>query len=450
MIFKKKMISVFFAGILSLSLFASSLGQVYGEESYHDKYARATIVSDLKTGRIIYEKNSNKQYAMASMSKIMTLLLTFDAIRDKKVNLGDIVQIKKEDVNREGTNMKLDAGDRIPLHDLMKGMMIISANDAALAIARYVGGSTNEFVKMMNNKAKEIGMNNTIFYNPNGLPYKIDKNGNSTENTTTASDVLTLSKWIYEHYPNELTKITSLKRFVFKPKNIDEENTNPLLPIMSNVDGLKTGFTDKAGYCLSYMMKTFKDKNNDVENRIFGVTMGSPTKEDRKESAYTALNYIGKYYSTKVLYDPNSMIKRVNINNFGYEDYALENKKPIVVIKKNTEYMKPVYIYNRVELWNMFDRPLASLYFYDQNGIMIAKDELYLQRPSEMDLKQRLFLFVSILKASIFNDNNTKNSPIVSLDMNKLKNMVKYYIEDSYVYKKVKTMKNYVLNIYNE
>ena len=124
------------------------------ETRFSDPYSRSAIVSDMDTNRIVYEKNASQVVPMASLTKMMTLLLTFDAIAQKKVDYKDIVTILPSDVNRVGTNIKLNAGDQISLEELMKGMMIASANDAALAISHHVGTTYDQFVENMNNKAK--------------------------------------------------------------------------------------------------------------------------------------------------------------------------------------------------------------------------------------------------------------------------------------------------------
>src|SRR3712207_4772807 len=249
---------------------------------FSDTNSKQAIVVDMDSNRIVYEKNSMTPTAMASLSKMMTLLVTFDALKTRKVSLNDQVSIIASDVNREGTNMKLNNGDVIGLDVLLDSMMIISANDSALAVARHIGGDYQTFVEMMNSKAGEIGMVNTKFYNPNGLPIFVEKDGQTVtyENTTTARDVMLLSKYLYENYERELTRITSKRRFVNTIKQIDEENTNPILSLLKEADGLKTGFTDKAGYCLAYSVKINRDANNEIDNRLIGVSMGAP--RDRK------------------------------------------------------------------------------------------------------------------------------------------------------------------------
>ena len=162
---------------ISLSLLIGLSPRSMAYTRFSDRNSRHAIVVDTKSDRIVYEKDSLTPTAMASLSKMMTLLITFDDLKARKVSMHDQVKILASDVNRDGTNMKLNEGDIVGLDVLLDSMMIISANDSALAIARHVGGDYKTFVKRMNDKASEIGMTKTVFYNPNGLPIYGEKDG---------------------------------------------------------------------------------------------------------------------------------------------------------------------------------------------------------------------------------------------------------------------------------
>lgn len=358
-----------------------SIGIFYGfifnssAQRFSDVYSRSAIVSDLETGRIVYAKNADKKTAMASLTKIMTLLLAFDSIKSGRVSENDIVEIIQTDVNRYGTNMKLDAGDKVSLKDLMRSMMIISANDSALAIARYVSGDYKSFVKKMNQKAKDIGMKDTKFYNPNGLPTSLG--GYDVENQTTASDVLKLSKWIYEKYPEKLTEITNTERFIYPEKNINEENTNPLLKRIADVDGLKTGFTDAAGYCLSYSMKIDDTDGNQHENRLFGVSLGAGSKKDREEATYSTLRYIKKHYKTKEIYKKDQIVSKIGLNKLPFLNIDLYSKDGVMVIKKDEENLDTKIKYNRVSLIKNPSAPCAKMEIVDEEGNVLSFTDLY-------------------------------------------------------------------------
>lgn len=399
--FKKKLVAVG----LALSIAFGTVNIVKADDGrYHDGYSKAAIITDKDTGRIIYSKNADTKRPMASMTKIMTLLLTFDAVKEGRVAYDDMVKIEQGDVDRLGTNIKLVAGEEVSLEDLLNGLMIVSANDAALAISRYVGGSYSKFVEMMNNKAKEVGMVDTVFYNPNGLPV-FNGDGSVKENTTTAQDVLELEKWMYKHYPKQLTEITSKKRLVLPKRGIDSPNTNPLLPIMSEVDGVKTGYTTAAGYCLAYSMKM-------PENRIFGVTMGAGSKNDRKMAAYTALEFIKTHFKTKMIARKGEPIEEVLVNNSKSLKNKLVSKEDVAVLERTGENYSTQIKYKRGSLKE--DNFVAEL-IVEKDGEEVSRTPLYLQesvKDSKFTKKAMYYITGAIQK---FKSDKPEKGPILEL-----------------------------------
>lgn len=386
---------------------------------FSDAYSRSSIVSEFDTGRIVYEKNADIKTSMASLSKMMTLLLTFDAIKQKKVSQNDLVEIIQSDVNRMGTHMNLLAGDKIPLRDLIDGMMIISANDATLAVARHVGGDYKTFVKNMNDKAKYIGMNNTVFYNPNGLPEEVSYEGKQyiTENKTTARDVLKLATWLYEYYPNELIRITDKLRYVNSNKGINSENTNPLLAIVDDVDGLKTGFTDSAGYCLAYSMKINRGDGNEASGRLLGVSMGTTSKENRKIASYNTLNFISRNYKIRLLTRKDAKVISTKINGVGLLKTDLVAKKDLKVMKRVDEKLDYSIDYNMINIMKESNKPLAYHVVKDINGNVISKTELYSQKPfSEMSFLKRMMISMTSMFMQLRNiDSSELDYPVVTI-----------------------------------
>lgn len=348
------------------------------EGRYIDKYSHSAYVVDYATNRVIYEKNSDKKRAMASVSKVMTLLLTFEAIEKKKVSKNDNVTIIQSDVNRVGTNILLNAGDKFTLEELMNGMMIVSANDAALAIARYVGGSYDNFVDMMNKKAKELGMNDTIFYNPNGLPMsgKISGKIVSYENTTTARDVVKLERYIYQKYPKMTTEITDREKYSNSTKNIDEPNTNPLLPLIEHVDGLKTGYTDKAGYNLAYSMKVNSGNGNDIENRILGVSLGAPSEESRKITTYNLLKFVEKNYKTKKAIEKGKIVAKSYVKGKSFIKLNLYVDKDVYMVERNGESYSYSYDFLPITSSTNLDEPVCKLLIKNQSGMLVRAVDL--------------------------------------------------------------------------
>lgn len=400
--YRKKACKILAIGLCLPLLMQARAG---AETRFSDPYSRSAIVSDMDTNRIVYEKNASQVAPMASLTKMMTLLLTFDAIAQKKVDYKDIVTILPSDVNRVGTNIKLNAGDQISLEELMKGMMIVSANDAALAISHHVGTTYGQFVENMNNKAKEIGMENTVFYNPNGLPTSVNVGGNvvGVENKTTARDVLVLSKYLYSTYGNQLTAITNMSSYVNPGKAINEENTNPLLPLIANVDGLKTGFTGAAGYCLAYSMKIDKGNGNDSPNRLVGVSLGASSKENRKLASYNTLVYISSHYKTKYLYKKNQVIDRPALNGIPFAKVNLVSNKDLYLIQKDSEKLKKTIKYNSVDILADGDQPLANLIYTDDKGNQVASFDISTSKPlSKMNFFEKFLVSLCTIIGTIF------------------------------------------------
>lgn len=400
--YRKKACKILAIGLCLPLLMQARAG---AETRFSDPYSRSAIVSDMDTNRIVYEKNASQVVPMASLTKMMTLLLTFDAIAQKKVDYKDIVTILPSDVNRVGTNIKLNAGDQISLEELMKGMMIVSANDAALAISHHVGTTYGHFVENMNNKAKEIGMENTVFYNPNGLPTSVNVGGNvvGVENKTTARDVLVLSKYLYSTYGNQLTAITNMSSYVNPSKAINEENTNPLLPLIANVDGLKTGFTGAAGYCLAYSMKIDKGNGNDSPNRLVGVSLGASSKENRKLASYNTLVYISSHYKTKYLYKKNQVIDRPALNGIPFAKVNLVSNKDLYLIQKDSEKLKKTIKYNSVDILADGDQPLANLIYTDDKGNQVASFDISTSKPlSKMNFFEKFLVSLCTIIGTIF------------------------------------------------
>lgn len=202
--------------------------------------ARSAILADLASGEVLYEQNASDPIAPASITKVLTLYLAFEAIEEGRVHLTDGVRISQNAVSAKPVRMGLKAGTVVPFEELINGTAIVSGNDAAIAVAEHVGGSEENFVRMMNIKAKQLGMWNSHFINPNGLP--------AAGQVTTAKDILKLSEAYLKRFPQCL-EIHSQQKFTYN--NRTRSNANRLLGTCAGVDGLKTGFVNASGYNLA-------------------------------------------------------------------------------------------------------------------------------------------------------------------------------------------------------
>lgn len=223
----------------------------------------SAILMDMTTGRILYSHNADDAIQPASITKILSLYLADEAIREGRVRSGDPVRISRKAGRTGGSRMFLQAGSEIPLEELLKGMAVVSANDASVAVAEYIGGDVDVFVELMNRKAKELGMTSSFFRNPNGLPAK--------GQITTARDVLILAREYLRSFPESLN-LHSQQYFTYR--EITQQNRNTLLKRYPNADGLKTGWVHKAGY---HIIATARRGNT----RLIAVVMGAKNPKIR-------------------------------------------------------------------------------------------------------------------------------------------------------------------------
>lgn len=295
--------------VLSLCLLIIMLTNtaVFGEININENI-NAALLGDLETGEILYEYNIDEQLAIASISKLMTYLVMMDAVSNGEISLDDDVVISGHAAATEGSKFGLLSGETVKLSLLIKGMLVVSGNDCATAIAEHVGKTEDSFVKMMNEKASELGLLSASFINPHGLPINDEETG---QNHMSASDIYKLARHILTKYP-ELIEVTKLSELVVPERNFSKAATNPILGEVEGADGLKTGFTDKAGICL---VSTIPVEGKEQDFRLIGIIMGAQTHEDRLNKTKTLLDYGENNFSYYKLIDSSQVIDEVFINN---------------------------------------------------------------------------------------------------------------------------------------
>ena len=267
--------------------------------------AKSTILIEESTGKILYEKNSDEKRAPASMTKVMSMLLIMEALDNKQISLNDEVTISQNAADMGGSQLFLQPNQTAKVEDLLKGIAVASGNDAVVAIAEKIAGSEEKFVDMMNKKAKKLGLKNTQFKNPHGL----DEEGHYTS----AHNMAIMAKELIKHknilnytsiYEEYLTKSDGTKLWMV--------NTNKLVKFYKGVDGLKTGFTQTAGYCLTATAM----KNN---TRLISVVMGEDTSANRSTDTVNLLNYGFNSYKVNTIIKKEKNIAKVKVNK-GKED----------------------------------------------------------------------------------------------------------------------------------
>lgn len=311
------------------------INNLYCEKLDLKLHAKSAILVETSTHKVLYESNSNEKRSPASMTKIMTLLLTMESLEKGNIKLTDKVNISKHAASMGGTQIFVEEGSRVDVKTLIKGMAIASANDAAVAISEYIGGTESNFVHMMNKRAKELGCNNTSFKNPHGL----DEDGHYT----TAYDLSLIAIELLKH-PSILKYTSTYEDYIdVSGNNHWLVNTNKLIRFYNGIDGLKTGYTSKAGYCLSATM----EKNN---MRLLSIVMGESNKDNRSEDTISLMEYGFSTYGLKRIYSKDNYKKIIYIDNAGNRkvNYYLKDDVNMIVNKndKNVKYKVNEEIYD--------------------------------------------------------------------------------------------------------
>ena len=263
--------------------------------------ASSSILMEYSTGKVLFEKNANEKMAPASMTKIMTLLLIMEAVEEGKINLNDKILVSANAASMGGSQVFLQPNTEIVAEELIKSIAVASANDSAVAMAEAISGTTAAFVNKMNEKAKALGCINTNFSNVHGL--------DDANHYTTAHDMAIMARELIKH--ENILKYSSIyEAYLKKPDGTSTwmVNTNKLIKYYNGLDGLKTGYTSNAGYCL-----TATAKRNGM--RLISVLMKEPTSQIRNSETIDLLNYGFTNYKIKTILDTNKDLGYVEVLN---------------------------------------------------------------------------------------------------------------------------------------
>lgn len=236
--------------------------------------AKSAILMEESTGNILYESNPDERLPIASVTKVMTMLLIMEAVDSGKISLDDMVTVSENAMSYGGSTMFLETGEQLTVNDMLKGIAVASANDGCVAMAEHLAGSESAFVDMMNERAKELGMENTHFMNTNGL--------DEDDHYSSARDAAIMSRELMKH--ETIFNYTSIWMDTLRGGKFQLANTNKLIRFYDGANGLKTGSTSKALCCLSAAAK-----RNDMQ--LIAVVLGAPTSAERFASAKSLLDY---------------------------------------------------------------------------------------------------------------------------------------------------------------
>ena len=287
--------------------------------------AKAYVLMDFDSGMILASSNKDLTLPPASITKMMTAYIAFTELKEKNISLNEDVLVSKKAWKTGGSKMFIEVGKQIKFKDILQGVITVSGNDASVALAEHISGDENTFAIYMNQVAKNIGLINTNYTNSTGLP--------NDSLYTTAEDIALLSRSLISNFP-DLYKLYSTKSFKFN--DIKQYSRNKLLFIDDNVDGIKTGFTNAAGYCLASSAK----RGN---RRLIAVVMGAPTPDIRIQSSRTLLEYGFRFFETHKLFKKDVEISKARV--YGGEKSEVKfgvNRDSSVTIprrqKKNLKY----------------------------------------------------------------------------------------------------------------
>ena len=310
---RKIVVFVIFFYILSLNVYATS--------------AKGSILIESTTGSVLMEENSMTHLYPASMTKMMTLLLVMDKIDEGSIKLTDKVTISENASNMGGSQVFLNPGEEMTVNELIKSICIASANDSAVALAEYTYGSEEKFVKKMNEKVKSMGLKNTNFENVHGL--------HSENHYSCPNDMALIARELLKH--KEILDYSSIYEEYLKKNDgtkIWMVNTNKLIKYYKGLDGLKTGFTNEAGYCLT----ATASRDN---LRLISVIMGEDSSEIRSKDTIELLDYGFNNYKLRTIFKNDIKLGKVKIYN-GKKEYAelklIENVNDLVTKDNNSKY----------------------------------------------------------------------------------------------------------------
>ncbi len=290
--------------------------------------AKSAILIERDTGTVLYDKNSNEQLPPASMTKIMTMLLIMEAIDSGKLKMDEKIRTSEYAASMGGSQVFLEPGEEMTTEEMLRAIAIGSANDASVAVAERIAGSEEAFVEEMNKKVKELGLKNTLFQNTTGLP--------ADNHYSTAHDMAIIAKELLKY--DGITKFTGTYESYLR-ENSEKKfwlvNTNRLVKFYPGVDGLKTGFTSEAKYCLT---ATAEKKGM----RVIAVVFGAPTSKARNAQVTKMLDYAFSQYETHPLFERNVSIEKAKVSKGDMKKVDAVTSEPISILTKKGEKVEDV------------------------------------------------------------------------------------------------------------
>ena len=337
--------------------------------------AKAYILQDFDSQRIVAEKDSDQSIEPASITKLMSAYSVFTELKNGNITLEDQVTISEKAWRTPGSRMFIEVGKQVSVEDLLKGMIIQSGNDATVALAEYIAGSEDTFAALMNRHAEELGLTGSHFMNSTGLP--------DSEHYMSARDIALLASRLIREFP-EYYKWYSQKEFTYN--DITQYNRNKLLWRDDSVDGVKTGHTDSAGYCL-----VTSAKQEDM--RLISVVLGTDSENARAEASQALLNYGFRFFETHKLYDSGNQLTTSRIWKGETESVSLGINKPLYATIPRGQYQSldaSMTIDNRITAPVAEGRALGMVHVKLGDAVIAEQELVALQGVNEGSFWQRI------------------------------------------------------------
>ncbi|MEC2332063.1 D-alanyl-D-alanine carboxypeptidase DacF [Bacillus subtilis] len=381
----KRLLSTLLIGIMLLTFAPSAFAKQDGKrtsELAHE--AKSAVLIERDTGKVLYNKNSNERLAPASMTKIMTMLLIMEALDKGKIKMSDKVRTSEHAASMGGSQIFLEPGEEMTVKEMLKGIAIASGNDASVAMAEFISGSEEEFVQKMNKKAKELGLKNTSFKNPTGLTEE--------GHYSSAYDMAIMAKELLKY--ESITKFTGTYEDYLR-ENTDKKfwlvNTNRLIKFYPGVDGVKTGYTGEAKYCLTASAK----KGN---MRAIAVVFGASTPKERNAQVTKMLDFAFSQYETHPLYKRNETVAKVKVKKGKQKLIELSTSEPISILTKKGEDMNDVK--KEIKMKDNISAPIQK--GHELGTLVLKKDgEVLAESPVAAKEDMKKAGFITFLKRTM-------------------------------------------------
>lgn len=316
--------------------------------------AKSGMLIEATTGEILFEKNKDDRVSVASMTKMVAQIIILENIEQGNLSWDEKITVSKNASDMGGSQIWLQTGEQMTVRDLMKGITMASANDATVALAERIAGTEEAFVEQMNNKVKELGLKNTNFVNPTGL--------DEDNHYSSAYDMAMIAKELLNH--EEILEFSSVYEDYIRqdtPNKFWVVNTNKLIRFYNGADGLKTGFTDDAGYCMAVTAK--RDGM-----RLIAITLGEENGSVRNQETSDLLDYGFNLYKVDIVKNKDDVVSEIKIDKGTKEKIDVSVSEDVVVLKKKSELSKKYDLETKI---NQITLPLKQ---GDVVGKLLVKD----------------------------------------------------------------------------